>query len=116
MDIIGLRVNTKYGTKKFSSQKELQDFEQDVFEIRIVAIVIFFLLSIVLSEYFKVKLKAATEEDNFVEEDYKKLFEFTDPKSKLKIYEDHHDSDKESENHSEHSEVQDKELEHIKRK
>lgn len=53
------------------------------------------MLSITLSDYFKVKLKTATEEDNFVEEDYKKLFEFTDPKSKLQIYnKESEDSDK----------------------
>jgi hypothetical protein len=45
--------------------------------------VVFFLLSILLSNYFASELDAAAEEEHFEDKDYKKLFEFTDPYTQL---------------------------------
>lgn len=43
---------------------------------RMVAMVIFFLASIYLSNLFAFKMKSAKEDENFGEDDYRKLFEY----------------------------------------
>lgn len=45
-----------------------------------ISLVIFFLCSVYLSSHFSKKLKVATGNENFKEENYKKLFEFKDDK------------------------------------
>lgn len=47
-----------------------------------IAMIIFFLSSIYLCNLFSQKSKTASEDENFVEEDYAKLFGFTDEKQK----------------------------------
>ena len=49
-----------------------------------IAMVIFFLLSIYLSNHFEYKIHSAKEDENFGEADYKKLFEFKSKSTKKK--------------------------------
>jgi hypothetical protein len=56
----------------------LRMIERRALRGRMIAMVIFFLCSIYLCSHFEQKLKIARGDEDFLEEDYKKMFQFED--------------------------------------
>jgi hypothetical protein len=62
--------------------------EKEALTNRMMSLVIFFLCSVYLSSHFSKKLKVVAGDENFKEENYKKLFEFKDDKIDQKNQDD----------------------------
>lgn len=80
LPIIGLKastIETDFGAKK-PSATEMATIEEEALKGRMLAMVIFFLCSIYLCNHFSQKLKVAVGDEDFVEQDYKNMFEFND--------------------------------------
>ena len=100
MDVFGLRSASVCDTiaqKDMDlSNPKVQASLNHKAELRIIAIVSFFLISIYLSNFFEKQLKTSEESENFFETDFKKLFEYVDKNNNLSVDEKkhmHHKSD-----------------------
>lgn len=93
LQIVGLKANAltlshydengvEYTEEEYIAQRDL--VETRALRGRMVAMVIFFLSSIYLSNLFSSKMKAASDDESFTEQYYKLLFEFRLEKKKSK--------------------------------
>ena len=57
-------------------KKTADEIEMRVLALRMITMIIFFLASMYLINHFSFKIKQAQEDQNFGEDDYKKLFEY----------------------------------------
>ena len=57
-------------------KKTADEMEMRVLALRMITMIIFFLASMYLINHFSFKIKQAQEDQNFGEDDYKKLFEY----------------------------------------
>jgi hypothetical protein len=75
LQVLGLKTNEMDG---LYYSEDLSDEEIEILALRyrMIAMVIFFLCSIYLCSHFSSKMKQAKEDEDFGENDYKKLFEF----------------------------------------
>ena len=102
LQIIGLKANVldyEYikDLKKLNPDMDINNertIEHLALRARMIAMVIFFLVSIYLCNLFNEQMQRASEDENFGEDDYRKLFEYRMDKKKNK---DAEDSDSEAE-------------------